>query len=193
VETRNGSGRSADAENVTKPRFAPLACALVLLALSTTAGATTRRPAVAAQPALDRSILTEINAVRAARGLPRLRRSPGLTAAATRHSRSMARHGFFEHESRDGGAFWKRVRRFYGSQGYRTWHVGENLLWASPEIDARRAVQLWLNSAGHRRILLDPDFHHIGLAAVHTPSAAGTYEGREITVVTADFGARSHS
>ncbi len=107
-----------------------------------------------------------------------------------RHSRSMARHGYFEHESRNGAAFWRRVKRFYGSTGFRTWHVGENLLWSSPDIDAQRAVQLWLDSPPHRKILLHRDFQDIGLAAVHTPTAAGAYEGREITVVTADFGAR---
>ena len=30
----------------------------------------------------------------------------------------------------------------------------------------------------------------IGLAAVHTHSAPGTYGGREVTIVTADFGVR---
>jgi uncharacterized protein YkwD len=186
VKTRAVPAATADAEDVTRPRLALILCAFTLFALSTTAGATTRAPAVAARPALDRAILHEINVVRAARGLHRLQRSPGLSAAATRHSRSMARN-----ESRDGGAFWLRVKRFYGSTGFRHWHVGENLLWASPDVDARRAVQLWLDSPGHRKLLLHRDFHDIGLAAVHAPNAAGAYEGREVTVVTADFGARS--
>jgi uncharacterized protein YkwD len=139
---------------------------------------------------LERSIVGEINALRTSRGLPRLVISRSLALAARSHSRDMARTGYFAHTSRNGRPFDERVRRYYGSDGYRLWRAGENLLWASPEIDAQRAIKLWLDSAPHRRILLTPAWREIGLSAVHTASGPRVYEGLEVTIVTADFGAR---
>jgi uncharacterized protein YkwD len=49
---------------------------------------------------------------------------------------------------------------------------------------------MWLNSPEHRKILLTARWREIGLAAVHVTSASGTYGGREVTIVTADFGVR---
>ena len=102
----------------------------------------------------------------------------------------MARAGFFAHESQNGASFGERVRRHYGASGFRSWRAGENLLWASPDIDAKRAVEMWLESPGHRRVLLTPAWREIGLSAVHTASAPRVYEGLEVTIVTADFGVR---
>jgi uncharacterized protein YkwD len=167
--------------------------ALLACILASVAGAGTgspRTPAVTARADLDRSILAQINTARRAHRLPALRPSAPLAAAASRHSRTMATRGFFRHASADGGPFWRRVRHFYPAAGYRSWHVGENLLWMSPDIDARRAVTMWLDSPGHRKILLDRDFRELGLSAVHTRSAPGDFLGLEVTIVTADFGSR---
>jgi uncharacterized protein YkwD len=102
----------------------------------------------------------------------------------------MARAGFFAHESKNGASFGERVRRHYGSSGFRSWRAGENLLWASPDIDAKRAVEMWLDSPSHRRILFTPAWREIGLSAVHTTSAPRAFDGLEVTIVTADFGVR---
>ena len=175
-------------------RLAILSAAAAITVVASSAGAgigTTQSRAITARSDLDRTILAEVNAVRVAKGLWPLRRSSGLAAAAQRHSRTMAQQGFFKHESAGGGPFWRRVRQFYGSAGFRSWSVGENLLWASPDVDAKGAVSLWLQSPKHRAILLKRTFREIGLAAVHTPAAPGAYRGLEVTIVTADLGARS--
>jgi uncharacterized protein YkwD len=140
--------------------------------------------------ALERSIVTEINALRTGRRLPRLVVSESLALAAKSHSRDMARSGYFAHESANGKPFGDRVRRFYRSAGYRSWRAGENLLWASPDVDARQALKMWLDSPAHRRILLTSAWREIGLSAVHTLSGPRVFGGLEVTVVTADFGAR---
>jgi uncharacterized protein YkwD len=149
------------------------------------------RSAAAAVAALESALLARVNAVRSRHGLPGLRHSPGLTAAAAYHSRQMVQHGFFEHESRDGGSFRKRVKRFYGSRGFRAWEVGENLAYGSPDLDAAATVRMWMNSPGHRENLLAASWRELGLAAVHVDSAGGTFGGGPVTVVTLDFGLRA--
>ncbi len=132
-----------------------------------------------------------MNALRTGRGLTRLRLSPALSAAANAHSMEMARLGYFSHNSANGASFSSRIGQFYRLRGYHSWTVGENLLWGAPDIGALRAFKLWLASPPHRDNLLSPRWREIGLAAVHSTSAPGTYGGRPATVVTADFGARS--
>lgn len=136
-------------------------------------------------------VLERINAVRRQRGLKPLRASASLSAAATRHSSQMVQRGFFEHESADGTPFWKRIERFYGSKGFRTWSVGENLVWGSPNIGVNEAVREWIKSPPHRENLLSRQWREIGLAAVHADSAPREFDGDPVTVITADFGARS--
>jgi uncharacterized protein YkwD len=144
-----------------------------------------------AMRALEAEVLVDMNHVRAQRGLKRLRFSPKLTAAAMQHSREMARRGYFSHSSADGSAFWKRVERYYRSSGYRSWSVGENLLWSSPSVDAAAALRMWMKSPEHRANLLNREWREVGLAAVHVDAAPGTFRGLSgVTIVTADFGTR---
>jgi uncharacterized protein YkwD len=178
---------------VTRLRLAlPAAVVLGVLLVSGAGAGTgeTRAPSVTSRADLDRSILVEINVVRRARGLPALRPSAQLATAASRHSHAMAAKGFFRHEGADGSAFWRRIRHFYRAQGYRSWHVGENLLWMSPDVDAKKAVSLWLESPGHRKILFDRDYRELGLSAIHALAAPGDFRGLDVTIVTADFGSR---
>jgi uncharacterized protein YkwD len=147
-------------------------------------------PAPSAPAGYENVLLREINQVRAQHGLPAFRSSPALREAAHSHSRTMAARGFFAHESADGSAFWKRVERFYPSRGFRYWSVGENLAYGSPEISAEGAVRAWMDSPGHRANLLSQAWQEIGLSALHDDSAPGVYDGRPVTIVTADFGVR---
>jgi uncharacterized protein YkwD len=103
----------------------------------------------------------------------------------------MGTHGFFAHDSRDGSEFWKRVRRFYGPDGYRTWSVGENLLWSSGRLNAAGALKLWMGSPGHRKNILTPRWREIGLSAVGVRAAPGVFGGRDVVIITTDFGVRS--
>jgi uncharacterized protein YkwD len=139
--------------------------------------------------ALEIDIVARINAQRGARGLRALRVSRGLTAAANYHSHQMGLLGFFEHESHNGAAFWKRIERFYpAGRGY--WSVGENIFWESPETSASSAVGEWMASPPHRKNILTREWRDIGIAAVHFPLATGAFGGRPVTIVTADFGVR---
>lgn len=139
---------------------------------------------------LETTVIGRINAIRRSRGLRPLRSNSRLAAAADFHSRDMARKGYFEHDSANGTAFWRRIERFYPSRGFNSWTVGENLLWATDRYGAAFAVREWMNSPPHRENILSRDWHEIGIGAVFVASAPGDYHGRSVTIVTADFGSR---
>jgi uncharacterized protein YkwD len=147
-------------------------------------------PEPSAPTGYENTLLREINQVRAQHNLQALRISKGLKEAAEFHSRAMASRGFFAHESADGSSFWKRVERFYPSNGFRYWSAGENLAYGSPSISPDWTVRAWMDSPGHRANLLSGTWHEVGLAAVQDDSAPGVYGGHRVTIVTADFGVR---
>jgi uncharacterized protein YkwD len=140
---------------------------------------------------LEEGVIGRINGIRRSRGLRALGHNRRLAAAADFHSRDMARRGYFEHDSANGTAFWRRIERFYPSRGFRSWTVGENLLWGTDRYGAAFAVREWMHSPPHRENILSRDWREIGIGAVTVASAPGTYDGRAVTIVTADFGARS--
>lgn len=139
---------------------------------------------------LEAPILRELNRVRAEHRLPLLRASRPLARAADFHAFSMASRGYFSHASANGTSFDRRVARFYPVGGRAYWAVAENLLWASPTITPRRAVQLWMASPGHRRNILSPRYRELGVAAVRASAAPGLFGGREVTILVTDFGVR---
>ena len=144
---------------------------------------------MASLPLLQSQVLAAINDLRRKQGLVPLKPNSALAAAAFEQSASMAAHGFFGHASYGGSPFWKRVAAKYTiSNG--SWKVGENLVWRSPWLSAQSALELWLASPEHRDNLLSPAWREIGLGAVHVSSAPGVYEGRAVTILTADFGVR---
>ena len=79
----------------------------------------------------------------------------------------MARSGRLAH-----GDTGRRVRRYVRSR-----RVGENLAYMSG-CRARTVVQMWMNSAGHRQIMLSRGFHRVGVAKRNASSTC---------FVTADF------
>jgi uncharacterized protein YkwD len=139
---------------------------------------------------LNSQVVQEVNRVRAQHGLKPLARSSSLTRAAAAHSRSMATDGYFAHESSDGSVFWQRIKLFYSASGHSYWAVGENLVWSSPNLTAKQAVKMWMNSPPHRANLLSGTWREIGLSAVYSSDAPGDYQDQAATIVTADFGVR---
>jgi uncharacterized protein YkwD len=168
------------------------AIAAVVLAAGIAAGAASAAPSrpAASLVSLDRAVLGNINAYRAANHLAPLRLSASLTAAARTHSLQMEADGYFAHNSADGTAFWKRIESFYPEGGFGYWSVGENLLWSSPDVDAEKVLDMWIASPEHRKNMLDPQWREIGVSAVHSESAPGVYHGLTVTIVTTDFGVR---
>jgi uncharacterized protein YkwD len=139
---------------------------------------------------LGRSIHGLINRERAAKGLKPLAWDPKLAVIALGHSADMAKRGYFAHASPDGSNFDAR----YARARYKCFvavgdviHGGaENIarddLWAkittlsdrkyydwhSEDELARRTVDGWMKSPGHRANILTPHWMHEGLGVTVT-------------------------
>lgn len=149
-----------------------------------------RTRARSAVAVLEDSVVDRMNEIRRSHGLRPLRANGRLRSAAVFHSGDMGRRGYFEHDSISGTPFWRRIERFYPSRGFRSWTVGENLLWGTGTYDAAFAIREWMNSPPHRKNILSRDWREVGIGAVRFSNASGEYRGRAVTIVTADFGAR---
>lgn len=131
----------------------------------------------------ERRVVRLINRNRVAFGLKRVSVSKALSRSANAHSRDMLRRNFFAHNSSNGTPFDARVRRYR-----RAARIGENLAYVprgGRAGQARRIVSMWLNSPGHRAVLLSPGFRRIGVAR-----RTGTLGSVRATVYTADFTSR---
>jgi uncharacterized protein YkwD len=130
----------------------------------------------------ERAIVRAINRQRADNGLGGLKTSGGLAKAADYHSWEMLDANYFAHTSRDGGSFDARVRRFANHNS-----VGETLAWLSNcgSGSARKVVRMWMDSPGHRAILLSSAFRRVGIG-----KRSGSLGSGSACVVTADFGSR---
>jgi len=138
-----------------------------------------------AKPSLDgreRAIVRAINHQRAKHGLSKLRSSSRLARAADFHSWEMLDADYFAHESRDGGPFDQRVRRYAKHKA-----LGETLamLRGCGRKAARRIVRMWMNSPGHRAVLLSSSYRKVGLG-----KRIGDLRGDRACLITADFGSR---
>jgi uncharacterized protein YkwD len=145
---------------------------------------------VAKVSTLEDQVLTAINDLRRSNGLSELRLNAALSLAALGHSQSMAKRGFFSHDGYNGAPFWARIKPRYRPQRGNFWGVGENMVWASPDLSADETIQMWLDSPPHRKNLLTASWREVGLGAVHALGAPGVYQGLDVTILTADFGVR---
>jgi uncharacterized protein YkwD len=148
---------------------------------------------VSATPELARSLLVEVNRTRRAYGLRPLAYSARLANAATEHSAALATAGMFTHNwPTTGRLFSSWIRTYYPARGYRAWSAGENLVWASPGFTPASAVQQWLDSPTHRRVLLTKSWRELGIGVVSAVRAPGAFGGRDVQIAAAEFGLRSH-
>ena len=146
-------------------------CDAASAAAFATPAATSVSPATRA-----RSLYCAVNAVRAEHGLRRLRVDWHLTAAAQGHAADMLRRRYFSHTSPDGIDLISRARAVRWMRAGFTWDLGEVLAvgWG-PGSTARFALQEWLESPGHREVVLDRRMRRagVGLVEVVAPEPIG--------------------
>ena len=129
-------------------------------------------PATAAGSAEDQ-MLSKINSYRAQHGLPKVRRSKSLTRSAERYSWKQMRNGYFGHAS-----------RIQASSKYR--RLGEILAWRKGTSAAISSTfRMWLNSGGHRAVIMDRGFRFAGAGL-----ATGRFRGGKAAIWTVQFGSR---
>ena len=157
-----------------RPVALVLSTLTMLLVLSFAAAAPA---AEAGSPRIDRgerAVIRAINRARSANGLRKLRAGHRLARAADAHTRNMLRSDFFSH-----GAFSQRVRRYVHRRS-----IGETIAMTS-RCSARGVVRMWLNSPGHRAVLLSGRFRRVGIGR-----RIGRLGASRGCLVTADFASR---
>jgi uncharacterized protein YkwD len=124
------------------------------------------------------TVLAEMNAQRAAGGLPPLRDDARLVAAAGDRMRDMEELAYWSHESPDGRPpfVWMRPR------GYDYGFAAENL--AVGFETAELLVTGWMESKGHRANILSPVYQDCGIAILEG-STRGRATGMSVVVLFA--------
>lgn len=95
-----------------------------------------------------------VNSIRQGRSLHLLTPGPKLSKAAAARARHLASIEVLTHDG------WEKALAFAGVSARS---VGENIAMGFKSADA--VVTAWMNSPGHRRNILDPDYRFIGVAA----------------------------
>lgn len=107
----------------------------------------------------NQKMLQFMNAERAERGLSPLSRDPRLDSLAQSWANKMAAERNMYHPS---------PPQAMASGGYRS--GAQNLAWHDSTLSASWAHNFWMNSAPHRKNILDPAFTHTGIAIACNPS-----------------------
>ena len=128
------------------------------------------QPASAARSFAGEGMMDAINSVRANAGLRQLKRSPRLVRSSSARATLMMRENFFAHPSR------LRVPTFDRVGEILERHAGHR-----PRM--RRTIRLWMNSYGHRAVMMSTHYRWIGAAR-----AVGRYGGYRATIWVVRFG-----
>jgi uncharacterized protein YkwD len=137
------------------------------------AGCANRNVEFEAAPELARQALVcEIARVRAKRDLRQLDRDERLAKAARRHAADMVDRHYFSHYSPGGADVADRARRTGYARRACSWRLGEVLAWGvGGRSTAAGTIRAWMDSPGHRRILISTRYSDLGVGTV-----AGTPE-----------------
>lgn len=119
--------------------------------------------------AYDQKVVGLTNQERAKNGLAPLKVDETLSKMAREKSRDMSANGYFSHTSPTYGSPFDMMKQ-YGIS-YRS--AGENI--AMGQRSPEEVVTAWMNSEGHRKNILSPNFTHIGVGHI----AQGNYWTQE--------------
>ncbi|MDQ3008731.1 MAG: CAP domain-containing protein [bacterium] len=122
-------------------------------------------------------VLDDINAQRAAQGLPQLVSNPQLNQAALAKGQDMFSQQYWSHTSPAGVAPWSFIK----NAGYSYKAAGENL--ARDFQQSSEMVDAWMASPTHKQNILNQQYSETGIAVID-----GTLEGYETTLVVQMFG-----
>ena len=102
-------------------------------------------------------VLDLVNAERTKRGISALTLDSNLSSVATKKSQDMVNKNYFDHTSPTYGSPFDMMKQFGIS--YRT--AAENI--AKGQKTPQEVVTAWMNSEGHRKNILNPNFTNLGV------------------------------
>lgn len=132
-----------------------------------------------------------INKERVRRGRVALTADLELRKVAQGYAEQMVKQRFFDHVSPQGSTLLGRVldKTNYLTGQVRYW-LGENLAWGTGVLATpRKTVIAWMNSPGHKRNILNPNFRQIGIG-VATGAPVDT-QGADGATYATEFGNRA--
>jgi uncharacterized protein YkwD len=163
-------------------------CVMPSLAAAQGTGCSFTRSAASAvpEPNVRTALRCLVNGTRAQHGLPSLRSSARLNAAADSFSADMVARGFFAHVTPDGRSVTDRVRATGYLGGSGDWALGEDIGWGTGSASTPDSIfRAFMNSPPHRRVILSHDFHEIGVGVAPGVPVAGQDGGSTFVL---DFG-----
>jgi uncharacterized YkwD family protein len=119
--------------------------------------------------AYEQKVVELTNQERAKNGLPALQVDLTLSKMAHEKSRDMSANGYFSHTSPTYGSPFDMMKKYGISYRY----AGENI--AMGQRTPEEVVKAWMNSEGHRKNILSPNFNMIGVGYM----AQGNYWTQE--------------
>jgi uncharacterized protein YkwD len=134
------------------------------------------------------SVLCLVNNERRRRGLRGVRASRPLTRSAKAHSVDMVRRRYFAHVAPSGGTVRDRVLRSGYVRKRQPSKVGETIAWGTDYLATpAQLVRSFMQSPGHRQVLLDRAYRDVGVGLVRGAPAPAPGAGATLTL---DFGHR---
>lgn len=120
---------------------------------------------------VEKHVFDKINEIRVGSGLNPLKWNADLERVARLHSENMAENGFFGHRDLDGKVVSDRADR----EGLGKWNaIGENIAFNRGfDQPTDRAVSDWMDSASHKRNLLDERWKEAAIGVAQ--AADGSY------------------
>lgn len=110
--------------------------------------------------AYEQKVVDLTNQERVKNGLPALKVDLTLSKMAHEKSRDMSANGYFSHTSPTYGSPFDMMKQYGITYSY----AGENI--AMGQKTPEEVVNAWMNSEGHRKNILSPNFTHIGVGYV---------------------------
>ena len=124
-------------------------------------------------------VISLVNQARTQDGLDVLEINKKLSEAAQGKADDMVKYGYFDHTSPQGVTPWDWFKKY----NYDYTYAGENL--AMGFWSAEGQENAWMNSASHRKNILNPNYQEVGVAV-----AQGMIDGKVTTIAIQEFGAR---
>jgi uncharacterized protein YkwD len=117
------------------------------------------------------TMVTLLNKDRAAHGLVAVRSDSRLMAIARARSTDMASKGYFSHTQPDG----RNIFDILSGDGIAWYAAGENIAWNTYSMSSTTSAanNQWMNSPGHRAIILSSNYNYVGVGL--TQASNGRY------------------